>query len=81
MFEVIKELEKKGFRIAIIPQMWDNSWIWTAGVYIGNDRKAEWVDSKNSGLPKAGYFDYESAFNAVVNYCNNYKPKRHGKKG
>ena len=80
MFEIIKELESKGFRIVIIPQMWGDKWIWTAGVYIGDERKAEWIDS-NNGLPKAGYLEYKEAFDAVVDYCNNYKPKKHGKKG
>lgn len=81
MIEKIKELEAKGFRVAIIPQMWGSTWFWTAGVYVGNERKAEWVDNKDPSLPKAGFVDYEAAFNAVVAYCDNYKPKQHGKKG
>lgn len=77
VLEVIKELESKGFRISIFPQMQNGSWFWTAGVYIGNDKTAIWVDS-NNGLPRAAYTTYEEAFNKVVDYCNNYKPKKEG---
>ena len=81
MCEVIKkinELWDKGFRVCIYPQPFNGDWLWTAGVYVGNGKRAEWVDSDN-GLPHAGYLTYEEAFNAVVDYCNNYKS--HGKKG
>lgn len=80
MLEKIKELESKDFRIVVTPQMVDGKWLWLAGVYVGNERRAEWVDS-NNGLPKAMYKEYEEAFNAVVSYCTNYKPKHYGKKG
>lgn len=82
MIEKIKELEKKGFRIAIFPLMVKKEWYWIAGVYVGNESKAEWVDQKIEGTPKAGYLDYEEALTAAIDYCENYnnKVKKHVKK-
>lgn len=75
MIDTIEEFEKKGFRIGIFPQKINGKWLWTAGVYIGEETKANWVDSDN-GLPRAGYNSYREAFDAVVNYCTTYKPTR-----
>ena len=73
MLEKIKDLEKKGFRINIFPQLSGGNWYWTAGVCIGDNKRAVWIDSKNN-LAFAMYLTYEDAFNAVINYCN--APKR-----
>lgn len=67
--------ELKGFRICIIPQQFNKQWLWTAGVYIDNETKANWVDSQN-GLPKAAYQTYADAFAAADDFCNNYKNKK-----
>jgi hypothetical protein len=79
VIDIIEELEKKGFRICILPQQNKGEWLWTAGVYIGSSTKADWVDS-NNGLPRAGYKEYREAFDAAVEYCKTYKPKTSGKK-
>ena len=72
---MIEQWEKKGFRICVIPQQFNGEWLWTAGVYIGNDRKADWVDCEN-GLPRAAYKTYPEALNAALDYCENYKVKK-----
>lgn len=77
MIKKIEELEAKGFRVCIYPQKWNNEWLWTGGVYIGDNTRAIWVNMDN-GLPNAGYKTYKDAFDAVVNYCEN-PPKKHGK--
>lgn len=74
MLETIKELEKKGYRVNIFPQMSEGNWFWTAGVYVGDNKRAIWIDSKNN-LPFAMYMTYEDAFNAVIDYCNATKRK------
>ena len=72
IIETINELERKGIRVCISPQCWYGKWNWYAGIYVGNDRRAIWIDSDN-GLPKAAYETYEDAFNAIINYCKSKK--------
>lgn len=76
MIEKIGELESKGFRVSIFPQRNYGEWLWSAGVYVGNCTKAEWVDT-NNGLPRACYNSYIEALESVIKYCENYKePKK-----
>jgi hypothetical protein len=75
MIEAIMMWESKGFRICIIPQQDKGKWLWVAGVYIGNERKADWVDCDN-GLPRAAYTTYPEALKASIDYCENYKVKK-----
>lgn len=77
MIEVIEELEKKGFRVSVYPRCDRGEWYWAAGVYIGENTKAHWVNSEN-GLPHACYSGYREALEAVVNYCNNGKKNKKG---
>lgn len=72
---MIEELEKKGFRVGIRPQKMSGTWYWVAGVNVGDNERADWVDSKN-GLPWACYNTYKEAMDAVIEYCNNYKPPK-----
>ena len=41
MIDVLKKWESKGFRFCITPQQDKGKWLWTAGVYIGMERKAD----------------------------------------
>lgn len=70
MIETLKYWESKNFRFCIVPQQDKGKWVWTAGVYIGNEKKADWINNFR------GYDDYKDAFDALVDYCTNYKPKR-----
>lgn len=70
MIETIKFWENKGFRFCIVPQQDRGKWLWTAGVYIGMERKADWINNFQ------GFEEYEDAFKALVDYCENYKPKK-----
>lgn len=70
MIETIKFWEKKNFRFCIIPQLDRGKWVWTAGVYIGMEKKADWINNFQ------GYETYEEAFDSLVEYCENYKPKK-----
>jgi hypothetical protein len=45
-----------------------STWAWIAGVYIGNERKADWI--------KTPFSTYKEAFNAILDYCENYKVKK-----
>lgn len=45
-----------------------STWTWIAGVYIGNERKADWI--------KTPFSTYKEAFNAILDYCENYKVKK-----
>ena len=74
---IIDDLEKKGFRVCITPVLEGGVWYWLAGVKIGDNNKATWVDSKND-LPFAYYPDYTSGLKAVLKYCESYKQKRKG---
>ena len=75
MFDIVEKWESKGFRFCLYPQKDGSNWYWTAGVYIGDERKAEWVDC-NNGLPRAAYPSYKEAFKALVDYCENYKTRK-----
>lgn len=75
MIDIIEHWESKNFRICIIPQFINKKWYWTTGVYVGEDSKANWVDSNNN-LPRAAYVTYKEALDAAINYCNNYKKSK-----
>lgn len=75
MFDIIGKWESKGFRFCIIPQQDRGKWYWTAGVYIGMERKADWIHKPECPM-YAGYETYQAAFDAVVDYCENYKVKK-----
>lgn len=75
MIAKIEHWESKGFRICIVPQQDKDKWLWIAGVYIGNERRADWVDCDN-GLPRAAYVTYPEALKAALDYCENYKVKK-----
>lgn len=79
MIEIIEKLEKAGFRLSIFPQKQKDAWFWVAGVYIGEDNRAHWVDTNNN-LPFACYSSYKEAFLNTVNYCKNYGKKGRKKK-
>lgn len=66
---MIEELEKKGFRIGIRPQRINGVWYWVAGVNIGDNDRADWVDIDN-GLPWACYRTYKEALDEAIKYCN-----------
>ena len=70
---MVEEYEKKGFRIGIRPQKMYGKWYWVAGVNVGNNDRADWVD-ENNGLPLACYESYTEALNKAMRYCDNYKP-------
>lgn len=70
MIEIIEYWEKKNFRFCITPQQDKGKWVWIAGVYIGMERKADWINNFQ------GFESYKEAFNALVEYCSNYKPKK-----
>lgn len=70
MIDIINTWEKKGFRFCIIPQLDKGKWVWTAGVYIGMEKKADWINNFQ------GYESYQEAFDDLVKYCENYKPKK-----
>ena len=68
MLSKIEHWESKGFRICITPMQDKSTWAWIAGVYIGNERKADWI--------KTPFHTYREAFNAILDYCENYKVKK-----
>ena len=68
MIETIELWESKGFRICITPMQDKSTWAWIAGVNIGNDRKADWI--------KTPFPTYKEAFDAILDYCENYKVKK-----
>lgn len=75
MLETIMKWESKGFRFCITPQQDKGKWYWVAGVYIGMERRADWVSKPDCPI-HAGYETYEGAFNALLDYCENYKVKK-----
>ena len=75
MIQKIKELEEKGFRLCIYPQYSHGEWTWSAGVYIGDNKVAIWMPAKD-GQPRTAYKEYEDAFNDLVSFCENYKPRK-----
>lgn len=68
MIETIEHWESKGFRIAITPTKDNVGWYWVSGVYIGNEQRANWL--------KKHFSSYKEAFDAIIDYCNNYKIKK-----
>ena len=68
LIDLIEHWESKGFRICITPMQDKSRWSWIAGVYIGNERKADWI--------KTPFTSYKEAFEAIIDYCENYKVKK-----
>ena len=75
MIETMNSLAEKGFHICIIPQIDNNKWWWSAGIYVGMEKSAIWIRPKDADGPLGSFADYGDAFKAAVEFCNNYKPK------
>ena len=71
----IEELEEKGIRVSLNPHKENGKWLWTAGVYIGDNPKAFWVPS----LSNCKYDTYREGFDAVINYLSNASKKKKSK--
>ena len=72
----IEEWANKGFRIGIFPVLHLNKHEWTAGVRIGNESKMTWLSKKDEGCTFSSFTSYTNALNAILDFCENYKPKR-----
>lgn len=68
MIELIERLESKGLRLCINPQKTSGKWYWVAGVYVGDERKADWVHQPTCEM-YAGYKTYREALEALINHC------------
>lgn len=72
----IEEWAEKDFRIGIFPVLHLGRHEWTAGVRIGKEDRMTWLPNKGEGCTFSSFNSYSEALEAVLKFCETYKPKR-----